>query len=70
MILKKISPFLSSPPYNIRITHGNKNYANQELELQERDRKFILHCEASGYPTPAVTWSFRVRSINSISKLP
>lgn len=50
---------VKGPPYNIRITHGNKNYANQELELQERDRKFILHCEASGYPTPAVTWSFR-----------
>lgn len=50
---------VKSPPYNLRITHGNKDYANKELELQERDRKFILHCEASGFPTPSITWSFR-----------
>lgn len=55
---------VKSPPYNVRITHGNKNYAGEELELQERDRKFVLHCEASGYPTPSITWSFRGKHLD------
>lgn len=54
---------VKSPPYNVRITHGNTDYTGGDLEIQQRDRKFIIHCQASGFPMPSVTWSFRGRHL-------
>ncbi|XP_055593759.1 neurotrimin-like isoform X2 [Uranotaenia lowii] len=55
---------VKSPPYNVRITHGNTDYTNTDLEIQQRDRKFIIHCRASGYPTPLISWSFRGKPLD------
>lgn len=52
------------PPYNVMITHGNNDYTNRNLEIQQHDRKFIIHCRASGFPTPLVSWSFRGRHLD------
>ncbi|XP_058834834.1 uncharacterized protein LOC131692025 [Topomyia yanbarensis] len=52
------------PPHNVRITHGNSDYTDRELEIQQRDRKFIIHCRALGYPTPSITWSFRGKHLD------
>lgn len=63
----QVSAFIAlkvkSPPYNVRITHGNNDFTDRELEIQQRDRKFIIHCYASGYPVPSITWSFRGRHL-------
>lgn len=52
------------PPYNVMITHGNSDYTNRNLEIQQHDRKFIIHCRASGFPTPLITWSFRGKHLD------
>lgn len=52
------------PPYNVMITHGNNDHTNQNLEIQQHDRKFIIHCHASGFPTPLITWSFRGKHLD------
>lgn len=52
------------PPYNVMITHGNNDYTNRNLEIQQHDRKFIIHCHASGFPTPLITWSFRGKHLD------
>ncbi|XP_029721372.1 protein amalgam isoform X1 [Aedes albopictus] len=52
------------PPYNVMITHGNKDHTNGHLEIQQHDRKFIIHCRASGFPTPLISWSFRGKHLD------
>lgn len=52
------------PPYNVMITHGNNDYTNRNLEIQQHDHKFIIHCHASGFPTPLITWSFRGKHLD------
>lgn len=55
---------VKSSPYNVRITHGNNDYTNRSLEIQQRDRKFIIHCNAEGYPAPAISWSHKGRHLD------
>lgn len=52
------------PPNNVMITHGNNDYTNRNLEIQQHDRKFIIHCRASGFPAPLITWSFRGKHLD------
>ncbi|XP_021708440.1 protein amalgam isoform X1 [Aedes aegypti] len=52
------------PPYNVMITHGNNDHTNRNLVIQQRDRKFIIHCRASGFPTPLISWSFRGKHLD------
>ncbi|XP_062560878.1 igLON family member 5-like isoform X3 [Armigeres subalbatus] len=51
-------------PYNVMITHGNNDYTNRNLEIQQHDRKFIIHCRAAGFPTPLISWSFRGKHLD------
>ncbi|XP_035794697.1 neuronal growth regulator 1-like isoform X2 [Anopheles albimanus] len=59
----KIELQILTPPRNVHIMHGSK-ILNETVELNQRDRKFVLFCSATGHPTPQIVWSYRGRHLD------
>uniref|UniRef100_A0A2M4A0Y3 Putative opioid-binding protein/cell adhesion molecule n=3 Tax=Anopheles triannulatus TaxID=58253 RepID=A0A2M4A0Y3_9DIPT len=59
----KIELQILTPPRNVHIMHGSK-ILNETVELNQRDRKFVLFCSAIGHPTPQIVWSYRGRHLD------
>uniref|UniRef100_A0A182K8Q7 Ig-like domain-containing protein n=1 Tax=Anopheles christyi TaxID=43041 RepID=A0A182K8Q7_9DIPT len=59
----KIELQLLTPPRDVHIMHGSKTI-NDTVEVQEKDRKFVLLCSAGGHPTPLITWAYRGRHLD------
>ncbi|XP_058067105.1 igLON family member 5 [Anopheles bellator] len=59
----KIELQIMTPPRNVHIMHGSK-VVNETIELNQRDRKFVLFCSATGHPTPQINWSYRGRHLD------
>ncbi|XP_049547172.1 neurotrimin-like, partial [Anopheles darlingi] len=59
----KIELQILTPPRHVHIMHGSK-ILNETVELNQRDRKFVLFCSAIGHPTPQIVWSYRGRHLD------